>query len=933
MYCSAAAAQEKNNWQLPYLSKDSIHPDAWLVNIKPDSLQPFLQYVLTEAPLRRLSTTAFIISGNEKQHLAVAGFAAGIWPAGYRWKLSPRLLQMEQSLAMTESGLHDFCIGCSDADSLKKIFMQYTRYQTTILYEYEKLLQVRTSYAFIQQKILPDKKVVFIDIIDRAAKEEVSIADFDNSLNTVNTLQNDYPQLDGSNTVVSVKENRPDTADIDFSGRWTGTPAASSTLSSHATIMSTMIAGGGNSFFTAKGVAPGAQISSSSFAILLPDKDAFYQQYKISVQNHSYGTGIENFYGADAAAYDASVNSNPSLLHVFSSGNAGDQTAANGQYAGINGYANLTGSFKMAKNIITVGSVDSFAAVPLLSSKGPAYDGRVKPDMMAFGEDGSSGAAALVSGTALVLQQVYKEMHAGALPDAALVKAVLLNTAIAVNKQPISFAAGYGNLNAQGAAATMKAGQFFTASLTQGQVKTFSLSVPVNTKKIKILLAWTDVPATANAFTALVNDLDLTVTHAASGQQWLPWVLNAAASKDSLQLPPRQKRDSLNNIEQVTVEDPLPGNYSISVQAHSIPAGTQNFYVVYQMDSANTFRWTWPTKSDNLLPGKQQVLRWQTNDTGDVQIEFRYAGTSNWQTAAGAASLVNNYQQWSTPDTNAVMQLRAIINGQQFTSDSFTLSAPLQMGVGFNCPDTVLLFWNKRSTAAQYQVYALGAKYMLPAVATADTSILINKKAGAASWYGAAPLLDFNKTGLRSLAINYNTQGVACYLSNFTADLSGNTARLVLALGSSFRIIKLVVEKADRNGSFKPLQSFQAPVQLQYSLIDNGLTRGINRYRVRIELLTGQVIYSDIETVTYLAGTDYIIYPNPVTRPQAFTVVSADLGNQLVQLFNAVGQKVYEQKMTDLSISIDTGAMAKGLYFYLILKDGKVAARGKMVVQ
>ena len=33
--------------------------------------------------------------------------------------------------------------------------------------------------------------------------------------------------------------------------------------------------------------------------------------------------GIENFYGADAAAYDASAIANPTLLQVFSAGNSG----------------------------------------------------------------------------------------------------------------------------------------------------------------------------------------------------------------------------------------------------------------------------------------------------------------------------------------------------------------------------------------------------------------------------------------------------------------------------------------------------------------------------------------------------------------------------------------------------------------------------------
>ena len=123
-----------------------------------------------------------------------------------------------------------------------------------------------------------------------------------------------------------------------------------------------------------------------------------------------------------------SVWNNPALVHVFSSGNSGSTASVAGLYGGIAGFANLTGSFKMAKNIITVGATDSFNIVAALSSKGPAFDGRVKPEMVAFGEDGTSGAAALVSGTAALIQHAYKSTYKN-LPTAALVKAILLNSA------------------------------------------------------------------------------------------------------------------------------------------------------------------------------------------------------------------------------------------------------------------------------------------------------------------------------------------------------------------------------------------------------------------------------------------------------------------------------------------------------------------------
>jgi hypothetical protein len=191
--------------------------------------------------------------------------------------------------------------------------------------------------------------------------------------------------------------------------------------------------------------------------------------------------GVENFYGADAAAYDATVINNPSLLHVFSSGNSGTSASATGIYSGITGFANHTGSFKMAKNILTVGATDSFSVVAALSSKGPAHDGRVKPELVAFGEDGSSGAAALTSDTALLLQHTYKQLH-GCLPAGSLIKAILINSADDAGNKEVDYANGYSSLNALNAVKTLQLGRFMNGSVAHSGTQLFTISVPAGKK-------------------------------------------------------------------------------------------------------------------------------------------------------------------------------------------------------------------------------------------------------------------------------------------------------------------------------------------------------------------------------------------------------------------------------------------------------------------
>src|SRR4030095_3840747 len=199
------------------------------------------------------------------------------------------------------------------------------------VYDAQKIFESSTFSVFrllatpeeINSVFLPQTGIIFIEKGDRTAKEEIQVGNLDLSVNKINLGHRNFPLTNGDGLVVSVKENKPDTTDIDFKGRFLSTSLSSTTVSSHASIMATMIAGGANSWHLGKGAALGSTISSSSFAVLLPDANSAYQQYNISVQNHSYGVGVESYYGADAAAYDASAITNGSLLHIFSSGNAG----------------------------------------------------------------------------------------------------------------------------------------------------------------------------------------------------------------------------------------------------------------------------------------------------------------------------------------------------------------------------------------------------------------------------------------------------------------------------------------------------------------------------------------------------------------------------------------------------------------------------------
>lgn len=849
------------------------------------------------------------------------------------WKLSDALFQMQHSLQKDKP--YVFLAGVNDRDALISLVQQHAK-QVIILTELrtEKLFRIKATFSFVEQVLIKDSNVTSVDMRVILPKEETVVNDYDNTENSINLFFASYPTIRGDGLCVSVKENLFDTTDIDFKHRYRTTNLVSNVTTSHATTMATLIAGGGNSFFTGKGIAWGSYIASSDFAVLLPDSDSIYRKYGISIQNHSYGVGIENFYGSDAAAYDASMINDTSLLHIFSAGNSGESTPTNGAYAGLNSFANLTGSFKMAKNILTVGSLDSFYKVPSLSSKGPAYDGRIKPELVAYGNDGSSGAAAITSGTALAMQSAYTGKHNGLLPNNALIKAVLINSAQDVFTKGPDYHSGYGNVNTHHAVMDILSGQFFTGLVAQNEIKDFSLTIPKNVKDLKITLVWTDPPALANAYTALVNDLDLSLERNSDNFLWLPWVLNSAADADSLNKPAQRKRDSLNVVEQITIDKPSAGSYTIHVTGHDI-SNTQSFYVAYRWDTLDHFYFISPAKDDHFTSGGNSIFRWNSTygDTTTGKLEYSVDKGTTWKLINTNIDLSKKYLKWTAPDTFAIALARMTIGNAVYTSDTFNFSRQLYPTVGFYCEDSVLISWSKIKGIQEYKVYNLGDRYMQPLAVTADTTIIINTSNISSPYVNVTTLFNNNHTGVNSYTFDYTTQGVSCYVSNFLADLNtSNHAVLQLTTGTVYNISEVIFQEFIAN-KWQTISTLQNINGTYFTYEDDTLHTGINTYRAAVELNNGSIIYSNEASVNYFGNDLFVMFPNPVHYSQKLVVLSNNFLENTLQIYDATGRKVLQQQINNTRSEISVLHLARGIYFVVIFNNNQKLFTRKLLIE
>jgi hypothetical protein len=772
-------------------------------------------------------------------------------------------------------------------------------------------------------KLLQQQNVSFAFEV-RKPHEELVINDIDLGVNSIAAIENTFTDINGTGINVGIKENRYDD-DLDLLSRSFKSFQTADVTSSHATIMATLIGGNGNSFIKGLGAAPKVKFTSSTFARLLPDSTAIFKAFNISVQNHSYGTGIENYYGIEAAAYDKQVFENDSIVHVFSSGNIGTAAPEFGLYSGLKGTANLSGTFKQAKNVLVVGGTDRINHPQDLSSAGPSYDGRVKPELVADGEDGTSGAAALVSGTVALLQQAYKKQYSH-LPSAALIKSVLINSADDIGQIGVDFKTGYGKLNALEALRTINENRFVKGSVAAKQQVDFTINVPVGCKQLKITVAWNDLPAAINAPSALVNDLDLSVT-IPTGESVLPLTLVSYPSLDLLTKAGRMQKDTLNNTEQIILQAPIAGNYFVHVSGNKSVQNQQAFYVAYQTVIADKFEWTYPSGQDQLFAGNDNYLRWQNSfaiAAGKISVSYDHGST--WQTVSDV-NLKNNYYVWTAPDVFTTAMLKMDINGRTEISKEFSLSKPINLNVGYNCTNGTLLHWKPQLKSKGYTIYTIKDNILQKLASTTDTSIIIPIQQQSSSYFAVCATGNGFES-IKSYTINVGNQGVGCYVKTLLANIAASTIMLDLQLGSTYNLKTITWEKMTGPDQYTALNSIPASSGLSYHFTDGNPKKGTQYYRVKLITNDDRELYSDIASATFLQGRQFVIYPNPVSIQ--LNVLSGDIQNYELKLYDVSGKLSMVKSINNLQNIIPI-SLNPGVYVVAIELMGKVVYKGKLV--
>lgn len=577
------------------------------------------------------------------------------------------------------------------------------------------------------EKLAKNKNVLFIQAI-----EEPGSIENDNSRASSRVA---YIQQTGEFTGVNVVVGLGDDGDIgphdDYKGRLTS--LAGNSLGDHGDHVAGTIFGAGNIDPDGAGSATGATMIYYDYPQNLSNIDTHYSLYGIRVTNSSYSNGCNAGYTSFARQMDKDIRDNPALMHVFSAGNS---NGSNCGYGAGSQWGNITGGHKQGKNVVATANITALDAIAPSSSRGPAADGRIKPDLAAVGtsvystidghtyglKTGTSMAAPGVAGFFTVLHNAHDELQ-GDTATGGLLKAIAMNTADDLGNNGPDFIFGYGRVNARRAIRTLHDTAWFTNSISTGDTLTYDINVPAGTKEVRAMLYWTDKEGSTVAAKALVNNLDFTVTDLTNSTTYLPWVLNPTANNVTLNNLAVRAVDTLNNAEQVTLDNPSSGDYRLTVYGTNVPQGPQTFYIVYDMEMEDVVL-TYPHTNQKLTPGAM-VVRWE-GDVSGLTWQFSSNGGTSWSNLSLNPITGQGMANWTVPNTatdNAY--LRVIKGADTSVAGPMTIiQQPTGLTVNWVCPDSLKITINPVTSATDYTAYILGTQYM-DSVYTASSNVMV----------------------------------------------------------------------------------------------------------------------------------------------------------------------------------------------------------------
>ncbi len=527
-------------------------------------------------------------------------------------------------------------------------------------------------------------------------------------------------------------------------------------VSGHGSQTTGIIAAEGIIDPAAAGFAPSANIYADYFGNVITSDDTYFNNFGVVISNNSYANGIVSNlcneageYTSASASIDESLRTLNEVVHVFAVGNDGAQTCSTFP----TGYATIRNAYNSSKNALCVGATDYLDNIAGYSSRGPVQDGRLKPEIVAVGSDvystrtdndyasgsGTSYSCPSVAGGMALLYEYYKSLNGGSNPNGDLMKAVISNTARDLGNPGPDFIYGFGAMDIYRATKTLTDGNYLIGSTSDGITNNHNIVIPAGINQVKVMLYWHDVGGAAAASPALVNNLDLTLTDP-STMTSLPLVLDPSPANCANTAT--EGTDALNNIEQIVIDNPAAGIYTVNVAGTSVPMGSQDYVIVFDLIE-NHLALSSPMGGEFYIGGESVNITWNAAgfDTNSFTLEYSLNNGTNWTTISSSISGTDRNYEWTVPNTYTNEGLIRItwnstgLVSNQSLSNFTIMDAPSNFSAVAECNLQATLSWTALAGASSYDVLEYTGGTWSVLTNTTSTSHTTTSLSGGTTYY------------------------------------------------------------------------------------------------------------------------------------------------------------------------------------------------------
>jgi hypothetical protein len=604
--------------------------------------------------------------------------------------------------------------------------------------------------------------VRYVEIIDEPGVPESTEGRTIQKSNLLNNSLSNGLSYNGDGVKLLVRDDGLVGPHVDYAGRLFN--LTNDATGTHGDGVAGVMGGAGNIDPTVEGGSSGADIYVINYQSTFQDNTlSLHQNDGVMITNSSYSNGCNAGYTSTTQRVDQQVHDNPTLMHVFSAGNSNNNDCG---YGAGNQWGNITGGHKVGKNVIAVANLFNTGNLVSSSSRGPAHDGRIKPDLAAHAQGqrstnpnnayqsfgGTSAAAPSLAGNLGQLIEVYRDLNGVNDPKSSLLKAAAMNSATDLGNAGPDFRYGFGLMHTGRAYDIIANNQYTFANISQGGSNNHTINVPAGLGQLRIMVYWHDPEGTVGTNKALVNDLDMVVNGTL-----LPLVLDHTPNATTLNNPAVPGVDHLNNVEQVVVNNPSSGNYSVQISGFQVPSGPQEYVLVYTFIE-DDITVTYPLGGESIVAGANERIHWDAHgNSGSFTIEYSTDNGASWS-SVGTTSGSDRDISWNVPSSikTANALVRVSRSGQSDVSDEpFDIFPTPNFNVQLQGADAVQISWTAISGATDYTIWKLGTKYMEAVGTTSGTQYTLSSLTAGDDLWLSVSANTATITGERAYAKNF----------------------------------------------------------------------------------------------------------------------------------------------------------------------------------